>query len=192
MSSLRTDLDSIKTSNTQSRPLAWVGSITKIDGAEGHVLVKLKPDADADPFDSDFLIVEVDGRPVPLRVDSLTMRGERSATVCFSSIATVSQAQFLVGCKVLASPSDDGSEDGALDESLVGYAVIDSALGNIGVIADVDDSVPVNPLFVVDTPNGEVLIPAAEEFVVDIDDDARELHLQLPEGLINIDEAYEA
>lgn len=193
---MRTDLDTILTpakADATSRKAA-AGSVTKVDGTEGHVLVKLSPDCDMDVFADDFLFVEVNGGIVPMRMTDVKKRGDRSATVALSNVDTESQARALVGCRVFGTPDEDESEeDDDLDmTSLIGYTVVDEAAGRIGVIADIDDSVAANPLLVVDTPEGETLIPAADEFVVSVDDDNRTITLSLPEGLINLDDAPEA
>lgn len=192
---MRTDLDTILTPGRESDSPRRVaaGTVTKSDGTEGHVLVKLSPDCDVDIFTDDFLFVEVNGGIVPMRMTDVKRRGDRSATVALSNIATERQAKALVGCRVYGTPEDD--EDGDEGEcdmaSLIGFTVIDEAAGPIGQIDDIDDSVAANPLLVVSTPQGEALIPAADEFVVSVDDKSRTLTLRLPEGLLNLGEAPE-
>lgn len=192
---MRTDLDTILTPGQTTSALrkAVAGAVTKTDGTEGHVLVKLSPDCDMEVFDDDFLFVEVNGGIVPMRMTDVKRRGDRSATIALGNIATESQAKALVGCKVYGTPDDDEEGDDDLDmASLTGYTVIDEAAGEIGVIQDIDDSVAANPLLVVSTPEGETLIPAADEFVVDVDDENQVITLRLPDGLLNIDDAPEA
>lgn len=194
---MRTDLDTILTPGKTTEPMrkAAAGSITKSDGTEGHVLVKLAPDCDMDVFEDDFLFVEVNGGIVPMRMTDVKRRGDRSATIALGNIATESQAKALVGCKVYGTPDDseyDDDDDDLDMASLTGYTVIDEAAGEIGVIQDIDDSVAANPLLVVSTPEGETLIPAADEFVVDVDDENQVITLRLPDGLLNIDDAPEA
>ncbi len=192
---MRTDLESIISHSDEAKEqVSKVGSVTKVDGQEGHVLVKLRPDCDTDDvFDSDFLLVEINGGLVPMRMESVTRRGDRSATVALANIQSVAQAQIVVGCDVFApdNESDDDDDEDA-EASLVGYEVVDLALGPIGVITDVDDTVAANPLFVVDAMSGEILIPAAEDFVVSVDDESKTLTLNLPDGLVNLDDAAEA
>lgn len=191
---MRTDLATILTPARQAdRPRkATAGAVTKVDGTDGRVLVKLSPDCDMDVFDDDFLFVEVSGGVVPMRMTDVKRRGERSATIALANIATESQARALVGCKVLGSPDEEDADEDYDIESITGYTVIDEAAGQVGVIREIDDSVAANPLLVVDTPQGETLIPAADEFVQHVDDAARTITLRLPEGLLDIDDAPEA
>lgn len=193
---MRTDLDTILTPARAKNAMRKVaaGTVTKSDGTEGHVLVKLTPDCDIDVFADDFLFVEVNGGIVPMRMTDIKRRGDRSATVALANVVSESQAKALVGCKVDGTP-DEGEPDGedVPDmSSLVGYNVVDETAGLIGPIEDIDDSVAANPLLVVRTPDGETLIPAADEFVVAVDDELRTLTMRLPEGLLNIGDAPEA
>lgn len=192
---MRTDLDTILTPSREpdtTRKVA-AGAVTKSDGTEGHVLVKLSPDCAMDIFADDFLFVEVNGGVVPMRMTDVKRRGDRSATVALANVATERQAKALVGCRVYGTPEDDDCVDeGDCDmASLIGYAVVDETAGPIGEIEDIDDSVAANPLLVVSTREGEALIPAADEFVVSVDDKSRTLTLRLPEGLLNLGDAPE-
>ena len=44
----------------------------------------------------------------------------------------------------------------------------------------------INTLFVVENGNDEILIPAQEEFIVNIDHDNKEIIFDLPEGLVSM------
>lgn len=67
----------------------------------------------------------------------------------------------------------------------------DSAHGDLGKVTDVDMST-VNTLFVVERPDGEeLLVPAQEEFIKGIDQERKLIVVDLPEGLLNLDELEE-
>lgn len=189
---MRTDLDSILTTekikNNTLRPLDEVGAVTKTDGTDGEVLVKLAPGTDADEiFDADHLLVRVAGGVVPMRINSVTRRGDRAATVSLAHIDSARQAEFIVGCKVCAEPDEDYEEE---EDTIVGYELIDVNAGPVGVIDDIDDTVAANPLFVVTRPDGsEILIPAADELIRGVDDDQRTVTMDVPAGLIDAADA---
>ncbi|MDR0832883.1 MAG: hypothetical protein LBN93_01640 [Candidatus Symbiothrix sp.] len=89
-----------------------------------------------------------------------------------------------------------------------GYTLIDKTAGKIGTISDIDDSTP-NILFIVEpkwathasplhptpyTPNptpytlhpAPILIPANTDFIISIDEKQQQIHLELPEGLLEL------
>ena len=65
-----------------------------------------------------------------------------------------------------------------------GFQVTDTHHGPLGVIVAVDDSTA-NVLFVIeDEQHREILLPAHEEFIVQLDRKARTITVEAPEGLI--------
>ena len=62
--------------------------------------------------------------------------------------------------------------------------------GALGEVTDVDTST-INTLFVVDYQGEELLVPAQEEFIIDIDQKHKVITVDLPEGLIALDETEE-
>lgn len=194
---MRTDIDTIITPGRAQEPTAMAdaGTITKTDGTNGGVLVKLRPDVDyADVFGAEFLFVVADGGTVPMRMAKATRRGDRAATVELANISTADQAAPLVGCKIRAEAAaapEHEDEDG--EPTLAGYTVLTEEDGTVGEIEGIDDSVAANPLFIVRRTDGtELMLPAADDFVVSLDDDAKTITLRLPKGLLDLDEAEEA
>ncbi len=188
----RVDLPTIITFGNADRQVAdtqSVGKITKVE-PNGELTIRLAPDVDSDIFDDDWLFAEVDMRIVPLRIDSSKQRGKTTLIVRLAHLSTAEELEILVGCNVLAKvDSDDDAEE---DFSLIGYTILDTNGTTIGTIVDIDDRVSANPLFVAEATSGEeLLIPAADEFVVGVDDENQLIILNLPEGLLNIDNAEE-
>ena len=72
----------------------------------------------------------------------------------------------------------------------VGFRLEDTVYGHLGEVADVDTSTP-NTLFVIDRGGNELLVPAREEFILDMDTKHRVITVRLPEGLLDLDDAEE-
>jgi len=71
-----------------------------------------------------------------------------------------------------------------------GYLMIDEAEGEVGIIQTIDNSTD-NLLFEVLRGNTSLLVPAVDEWIVEIDDDNKILHIRLPEGLLQINDDEE-
>lgn len=71
--------------------------------------------------------------------------------------------------------------------AIVGFAVIDQETGRrVGTIRSVDDST-VNTLFEVSAADGQdLLLPAHEELIADVDMAGQTITMQLPEGLFDL------
>ncbi|EJW91604.1 16S rRNA-processing protein RimM, partial [gut metagenome] len=70
-------------------------------------------------------------------------------------------------------------------DNFIGYGVSDENRGFLGTITGVDEST-INVLLRVDYDGEELLIPAVEEFVTDVDHIGHLLTVSLPEGLIDL------
>ena len=86
----------------------------------------------------------------------------------------------------------DEADSGELSWNFfAGFRMEDVNHGVLGEVVEVDNST-VNTLFVVECSDGEeLLVPAQEEFIVGIDQKHRLITVDLPEGLLNLDELEE-
>ena len=77
-------------------------------------------------------------------------------------------------------------EDAEIElDYFAGFTLIDSEKGTLGVISEVDQTTD-NVLFVIPTEDDELLIPAGDEFVDEIDHENKILYVTLPEGLLDL------
>jgi len=112
----------------------------------------------------------------------------------FAGVDSISAAEELKGW-IVAIPHAERAplaEDETYISDLVGCTVIDFAGPTpvaIGPIEDVDRSGGAAPLLVVRGTKGEVLIPFAKSYLRKIDFDTRRVEMELPKGLVDLDEA---
>lgn len=165
-----------------------IGKIGKPHGVNGEVSFMFDDDV-FDRTDSDYLVLLIDGILVPFFFEEYRFKSNETALVKFCDIDTKEQAQELTGCEVYFSRELAGEDEASLTlHSVVGFTMTDATAGNnpIGTITHVDDST-VNILFNVRTPEGgDILIPASEDFIKDINIEKREIRVSLPEGLLDL------
>lgn len=135
-------------------------------------------DAQNDP-----LFVDINSLPVPLYCDRFERRGVSGANVEFADFDTPRRAEELVGKELYMEFAEEGQDDEFYMEDLIGFSVTAGKLR--GEIVDFYDS-ELNPLFGVDFGEGERLIPAAEEFIAQIDFDKEQIKMVLPDGLLEL------
>lgn len=119
----------------------------------------------------------------------------------FAGVESISAAEELAGL-IVAIPRSERvalAEDEAYISNLIGCTVVDVAEGEpkeIGAIEDVDRSAGEVPLLVVRGAGGksgeEILIPFAKSYLRKIDLEGRRVEMDLPVGLVDLDEAEEA
>jgi 16S rRNA processing protein RimM len=97
----------------------------------------------------------------------------------------INAVEPLVGCEVLMRRDDlpESPEDDAYWMDLQGVMVVDLRLGELGTLDDLFTTAA-HDIYVVNGRFGEVLIPAVDEFVVEVDLPGRRMSVDLPEGLV--------
>lgn len=168
-----------------------IGMLTKPHGIKGEVAFSFTDDI-FDRVDCDYLICLMDGILVPFFIEEYRFKTDTVALVKFEGVDTAEQAHRFTNIEVFF-PFHLASENPDEEYSwnyFVGFEVEDTVLGPLGRIVDVDDST-INTLFVIDHDGTELLVPAHEEFVAEVNHEKRCMKLQMPTGLLQLDEAAE-
>ena len=162
-----------------------IGYISKTHGLNGEVNFHFTDDI-FDLIESPYLLIRIDGIIVPIYMESYRFRSDEVAIVKFEGFNSSEKSQRLVGCDVLferSKATESESEEFSLDY-FVGFTLIDLPDKTVGKIIDVDTSTE-NYLFIVEDNNGnEILIPAHDELIVDINNQSHLLKMSLPQGLL--------
>ena len=163
-----------------------IGLINKPHGVHGELLFSFDDDI-FDRMEADYIICMMDGILVPFFFESYRFRSDSTALIKLEGIDTEQQARRMTNVEVFF-PKEHAEEleDNELTWSyFVGFLIKDVNEGEIGKVIDVDDST-INTLFVVDHNDTEVLIPAQEDFIVDLDRKKRIITMQIPAGLLDL------
>jgi len=165
--------------------LIKAGRVAKPHGIKGEMT--LVSDIDLLAHETPYLVLDIDGIFVPFFIESLRPKGS-DFLVRFKRAESEAQLRDITG-RPLYFPLQylpDEFEVEASWNDYIGYTVEDERVGVLGELIDVDDST-MNILFTVAPPSGdELLIPAADDFFLEIDDTRRHLILSLPEGLLGL------
>ena len=164
-----------------------IGHFTKPHGIKGEL--SLVTDLDVfDRVDDPCVICDMDGIYVPFFVDSYRYKTDTVVLVKLEDVDSEDEARTFMGKEVYFpkdAVSDEDLEGDASWDAVIGFSVKDVHKGFIGDIVDVDDST-INVLLRVDHDGKEVLIPAVDELIVNIDQDAENITVDLPEGLLEL------
>lgn len=163
-----------------------IGRVGKPHGIKGELQVQVEDDV-FDRVEADYLVLSIDGILVPFFMEEYRFKSDETVLVKFCDVDSQERARELTGCDVFFPRAlADEDESGELSYAqLVGYMLVDDASGKtVGEIASIDDNT-VNLLF--ELTDG-TLVPAAEELITDIDTDKRTIMVQLPEGILSLNE----
>lgn len=111
--------------------------------------------------------------------------GPKGPLVSLEGVDSIDLAQGLTGRDILVETSLLPAEYAPAVEGrdMTGYRVNDARHGDLGLIEETIVT-GANDVWVVHGPFGEVLIPVIEQVVVEIDDDACTVRVELLEGLL--------
>lgn len=169
-----------------------IGVFNKPHGVKGELQLTFTDDV-FDRSDCEYVVCRIDGILVPFFIEEYRFKSDTTALFKLEGIETAEKARMLSNTEVyFPKKYAEKAEPGELTwNSFVGYRVTDAEKGYLGEVTEVDQST-VNTLFAVDHKGTELLIPAQEDFILDMDPKKRTLLMQLPEGLLNLDEAENA
>jgi 16S rRNA processing protein RimM len=160
-----------------------IGKLGKTHGVKGEISFLFDDDV-FDRVDADYLILKVDGIFVPFFLEEYRFRSDANAIVKFEDIDTQERAKELTGCEVYFPRELADSDDDSISwAAIVGFDIIEAESGSkIGRIASVDDAT-LNILFCLEDGR---LIPASEDLITAIDQQARSITMHLPAGLLDL------
>lgn len=164
-----------------------VGRIIKSFGYKGNLILLFERlDAHAcTAFPSIF--VDIEGELVPFFFEDYQVRDDHTAMVRFDDISSDDQARKLVN-RDLYLPREteaDYDQTRSLYSRIEGYSVFDQDKGYVGTVREFV-RMKEQDLLRVDGQGKEILIPAVEPFIERMDHQNREIHLDLPEGLLDL------
>lgn len=166
----------------------YLGYVTKTFGYKGEVMVYLDVDNPGyyQKLESVFILLE--GKLIPFFVEKIQIRpNSAEAMVRFQNVDTPEKAQHLTGAELFLPleflPPLKGND--FYFHEITGYHVIDAVKGPLGTVISVLE-LPANPVFQIQAGEKEVLIPANDRFIQKVDRKNKTIHIEAPEGLIDL------
>jgi len=171
-----------------------IGSILKTHGFEGALVISVENSINTESIENcinkkEFVFINIDEIQVPFFItEKIKVLSNKSILIFLDDIFNDNQAKKYVNSKVFVENDcfDKKSETKLqINDNFIGFSVIDVNLGFIGNIFDFIN-IPANPLFVIKNKDKEILIPINNDFIIEIDDNKKSLKIELPDGLIDV------
>lgn len=162
-----------------------LGAIIKTYGYKGEVILHLDVDDPAEYRNLESMFLERSGKLVPFFMEASQLRGDQ-LRVKFEEVDDEVTAKNLVGATAYLPLNllPDLGADQYYYHEVVGYRVIlDGQI--MGTITEVYDH-ETNPLFVFVWNGNEILVPFRDEFINQVVKARQEMHINLPEGYLDI------
>ena len=166
----------------QEEDLTLVGKIQKTHGINGELNFYLN--IDLDELDIRFFIFNIDNIFVPFLIESFKARNS-NGYVKLEGVNNESEAKELVGKDIFVLQRDlNEVEDRINDLSyFIGFSVFNQNNSPLGVISEINDKTE-NVLIYIQ--ENDLIIPFQPDFLIDIDHKKKIVRMNLPDGLIDI------
>lgn len=164
-----------------------LGYVAKLHGFKGEVSLFLDVTNPEDYETLDAVFIEINGQLTPFFVTAFKLKNKGFAAVKFEGVTTENDARILLR-KNLFLPAQilpKLSGKNFYDHEVVGFKVIDSLFGEVGVLESIID-LQVNPLIQIMNGSKEVLVPLIDGLVQKVDRSNKTLYIIAPAGLIEL------
>lgn len=166
-----------------------IGKLSKPHGVSGEVAIRLLPEIADNDLHPSFIFPDIDTGLVPFRVSEYRYKGDDVLLVKLPLLETEEDIRKLMGTDIYVAPHEVSGPSASTNNinTFNGFKATDINEGELGIIDSIQD-ISGNPLFIINGKRGELMIPVAEEFIVNIDEDAKTIELNIPEGLLDLNE----
>ena len=163
------------------KELFKAGKINKTHGVNGELNCAI----DADTIDrAEYMVLDMDGIFVPFFIENIRVKSTNSSLITLEDIENETEARKLIGKDIYLPLHLMGEQDMLSYEYFIGFTVVNND-EKIGEISYVDDQT-VNILFGINTESGDILLPAVEEFIAEVDNENKILYTCYPEEIVEL------
>lgn len=169
----------------EENDLLEVGVVIGTHGLRGDLKIRTLPTGHlALPGARVVYLKDSNGRPA--KYDAVrSSQHKQNILLRLAGLENVSAVEALVGSPVWMAKADLPAleDDQFYWSDLEGLDVVDRRAGLVGRVTGMFTT-PAHDILEIEGPRGEILVPAIEPFLVELDSAAGQLHVDLPDGLI--------
>lgn len=164
----------------------YLGTISKTFGYHGQVVIYLDTDEPWKYANLRSVFILAGGEMLPYMIDDIQYRGGNTAIVKFADV-DAEECRNLLKAELYLPLSELPPLTGNkfYFHEVIGFTVIDKTYGNIGICKDFID-ISHQPIMQIEFDEKEILIPAIDEVFEKIDRESKTIHINAPDGLIDI------
>lgn len=163
-----------------------LGRITKLNGYEGAVTVKLEKIFSENIPRMESVFLEIEERPVPFFISGYEYSGADILKLSFEGYESIEKVSEFIGCRIFLTSGEPGRTHTDDVTNLVGYLVLEQNDNFLGTITGIIKNPGQWLLNIASPSEKEILIPLHNDFIVSIDDAKKTIIMDIPDGLIDI------
>ena len=165
----------------------YLGKITKKYSFKGELIISLDTDEPEIYKNLKSVFININGRLIPYFIEKSKSQKKATLRVKFEDINSEEEALSIINKEVYL-PLDNLPELKGKKfyyHEIIGYNVVDTNHGNIGIIIKVEDKTS-QSIFIIKNNGKEILIPVNDNIIQMINRKNKTIHITAPNGLIDL------
>lgn len=162
-----------------------LGTLVKTHGYNGQIVLKVNQQYQErlEILESVFLLM--DGILVPFFIEEMEEYNISSFLLKIDEIDSKNEAAGFIGKDVFLPIAEFEKENHSSQSSVsvIGYQIKSENNLNLGFVKEIRE-IPGNPLFVISYMESEIMIPANDELILDINHKDKIISMTIPDGLL--------
>lgn len=167
--------------------LFHLGKIVRTFGSKGEVVFQAETEILTQIKKLESVFLKINENLIPFFIQQLQLKPKKQALVKFLDVESAEDSLPLAGCEIYiyttTVPKVKGT--GLFSFGIEGFKVTDARLGEIGHVVTILE-MPQQSLLSISFNGKEILIPIVEEIVKKVDRKTKMIHIEAPEGLIEL------
>ena len=165
----------------------YLGTISRKFSFKGEVVLQINPDIDSFPKHIKSVFVDLQQKRIPFFIESTTTHKKNSIRLKFEDVSSELEADKIVKHDVYVLKSEIDIDEEFSLKDLVGFTAYDDQDYEIGEIISINTSTP-QTILEIQSEKSSILIPFNEDWIIEIDEDQKDIFFELPEGLLDLNE----
>ena len=165
----------------------YLGKIVSKFSFKGEVLVKLDTDDPESFLEMESVFIDMNKNLIPFFIEKSALQKSNLLRIKFEEITAEEDADRILKKELYLPLSflPELENDQFYFHEVIGFKVIDKNFGEVGILKSINDSTP-QALFEIEHEGNEILVPVNDDFIDKLDKPNKTLHLNVPEGLIEM------
>ncbi len=165
----------------------YLGKIVSKFSFKGEVLVKLDTDDPESFLEMESVFIDMNKNLIPFFIEKSSLQKSNLLRIKFEEITSEEDADRILKKELYLPLSflPELEDDQFYFHEVIGFKVTDKLFGDVGILKGVNDSTP-QALFEIERDGKEILVPVNDDFIAKLDKPNKTLHLNVPEGLIEM------
>ena len=168
----------------------YLGKIVKKYSFKGELILRLDTDEPEIYENLNAIFLDLGKSLVPYFIENSLFQKGNHIRIQFEDVYTEADAEVLLKRDAYLPlnllPTLKGNK--FYFHEVTGFTLEDVNYGKVGLIDSINDN-SAQPLFVIKTDDGEILIPMVDDFIEEIDRKNKKILVRTPEGLIDMNKA---